>query len=491
MASLLSLPARRQSTQTLLAVGEVSAQFAQPLLGSLIQSLRIGLGQVGLLHAETIHAPAQLVDLDGRGVQLHAQARSCLVDQVDRLVGQLAPRDVAVRQGRRSNESTVGDGHLVVSLVLRRDTAQDRDGVLDRGLTDEHLLEATLKRGILLDVLAVLVEGRRADHAQLAAGEHGLEHVARVHRALGATTRSNDGVQLVDEGDDLPVRARNLRQNRLEALLEFTAILRAGDHRRHIEGHEALITQGLRNVARNDALGEAFNDGRLTDARLADQNRVVLGTAGQDLHDAANLVVAADNRVKLSFARDLREVTAVLGQGLKGTLGIRRGDRIGAQLRERLRQRVGLDTPLAEDATRLSLRCSKRDEQVLGRDVLVTARLGTLAGVANDREQSVRGLSATGGCALCARERHESIAGARTNRTHVGPYGLKQGERDTFALFDQCFKQVDGLHLRVAGCTGSLERRGDGLLRLCRHFTCHEITPPNGLSGGVESLNAF
>ena len=205
VTSLLSLPASRQSTQALLAVSEVSAQLAQPLLGSLIQALRIGLGQVGLLHAEAIHAAAQLVDLDGRGVQLHAQARGRLIDQVDRLVGQLAPRDVAVRQGRRSNERTIGDGHLVVSLVLRRDTAQDRNGVLNRGLADEHLLETTLQRRILFDVLAVLIESRRADHAQLAAGEHGLEHVARVHRALGAAARTNDGVQLVDEGDDLPV----------------------------------------------------------------------------------------------------------------------------------------------------------------------------------------------------------------------------------------------------------------------------------------------
>ena len=93
----------------------------------------------------------------------------------------------------------------MVSLVLRRDTAQDRNGVLNRGLADEHLLETTLQRRILFDVLAVLIESRRADHAQLAAGEHGLEHIARVHRALGAAARTNDGVQLVDEGDDLPV----------------------------------------------------------------------------------------------------------------------------------------------------------------------------------------------------------------------------------------------------------------------------------------------
>ena len=39
--------------------------------------------------------------------------------------------------------------------------------------------------GSPLDVLAVLVERRRADHVQLAARERRLEHVAGVHRALG------------------------------------------------------------------------------------------------------------------------------------------------------------------------------------------------------------------------------------------------------------------------------------------------------------------
>ena len=53
------------------------------------------------------------------------------------------------------------------------------------GVADVHLLEAALEGGVLLDVLAVLVERGGADHAQLAAGEHRLEHVAGVHRALG------------------------------------------------------------------------------------------------------------------------------------------------------------------------------------------------------------------------------------------------------------------------------------------------------------------
>ncbi len=52
-------------------------------------------------------------------------------------------------------------------------------------LVDQHLLEAALERGVLLDVLAVFVERGRADAMQLAARERRLEHVARVHRAFG------------------------------------------------------------------------------------------------------------------------------------------------------------------------------------------------------------------------------------------------------------------------------------------------------------------
>jgi hypothetical protein len=57
------------------------------------------------------------------------------------------------------------------------------------GSLDHHRLEAPFERGVLLDVLAVLVERRGADAVQLAAGQHRLEHVAGVHRALGLARR--------------------------------------------------------------------------------------------------------------------------------------------------------------------------------------------------------------------------------------------------------------------------------------------------------------
>ena len=208
-------------------------------------------------------------------------------------------------------------------LVALAQAAQDRDRVLDGRLADEDRLEAPLERGVLLDVLAVLVEGRRADRVQLAAREHRLEHVRGVHRALGRA-RADDRVQLVDEQDDLAGRVGDLLEDRLEALLELAAVLRAGHERAEVERDDPLVLQALRHVAAHDALGEPLDDGRLADARLADEHRVVLGPRGEDLDDAADLLVAADDRVELALPGERRQVAAVLLERLVGRLGGRR-----------------------------------------------------------------------------------------------------------------------------------------------------------------------
>ncbi len=104
-----------------------------------------------------------------------------------------------------------------------------------------------------------------------------------------------------------------------------------------------LPLQALRDVAVDDPLREPLDDGGLADARLADEDRVVLRTAGQDLHDAADLGVAADDRVELAAAGPLGEVDAVLLQRLVGALGVLVGHPAdaAAHLGERVEQRLG------------------------------------------------------------------------------------------------------------------------------------------------------
>ena len=246
----------------------------------------------------------------------------------------------------------------MVRLVLLLQAAQDRDRVRHRRLADEDGLEAPLESGVLLDVLAVLVERRRADRAELAAREHRLQHVRGVDRALSGSG-TNDRVQLVDEEDDLPLGILDLRQHGLQPLLELAAVLRPGEQRSNIERPHALSLQALRHVTGHDPLGEPFRDRRLADAGLSDQHRVVLRAPREHLDHTPDLLVAADDGVELALLGLLGEVATELRERLVRAFRILGRDPLTAAHLLDLRQQL---VP-GDDV--------EREQQVLDRDVLV------------------------------------------------------------------------------------------------------------------------
>jgi hypothetical protein len=79
-----------------------------------------------------------------------------------------------------------------------------------------------------------------------------------------------------------------------------------------VERVELLAPQRLRDVVGHDLLREALDDGGLAHARLPDEDRVVLGPAGEHLHHPLDLALAPDHRVELFVARELGEVAAEL-----------------------------------------------------------------------------------------------------------------------------------------------------------------------------------
>ncbi len=199
-------------------------------------------------------------------------------------------------------------------------------------LVDQHLLEAALERRVLLDVLAVLVQRRRADAVQLAARQRRLQHVAGVDGAFGLAG-ADHRMQFVDEQDDAALVLRDLLEHGLEALLELAAILGAGQQPGHVEHQHLLALQRIRHLVIDDALRQSFHDGRLADARLADQHRVVLGAPLQDLHGAADFVVAPDHRVELALRGAFGKVDAVFVQRLALALGFLRIDALRRRVR--------------------------------------------------------------------------------------------------------------------------------------------------------------
>ena len=129
----------------------------------------------------------------------------------------------------------------------------------------------------------------------------GLSKIARVHRAFGLAA-AHHGVQFVDEQDDLALAIPALPSSTaLRRSSNSPRYLRTGDQRAHVERDDPLVLQAFRHIAAHDAQRQPFDDGRLADARLADQHRIVLGAPRQHLDHAADLLVAANHRIELAL----------------------------------------------------------------------------------------------------------------------------------------------------------------------------------------------
>ncbi|MPM33194.1 hypothetical protein SDC9_79763 [bioreactor metagenome] len=132
------------------------------------------LAQRGLLDFKLHDLTRNFVQLLRHRFHLGADHRARLVDKVYGLIGQKPVADVAVGKRRGGNKRLILYLDSVEHLIAFLEPAQDRDRILNRRLVDHDRLEAPLKRGVLLNVLAVFVNRRRADAVQLAARQHRL-----------------------------------------------------------------------------------------------------------------------------------------------------------------------------------------------------------------------------------------------------------------------------------------------------------------------------
>ena len=132
-----------------------------------------------------------------------------------------------------------------------------------------------------------------------------------------------------------------------------------------------------------DAGGEALDDGGLADAGLADQHRVVLRAARQDLHDALDLGLATDHRVELALGGELRQVAPELVEQLRALRLLARLRRAallpaagaGEHADDLVADLLGVGVEVEQDARGDALVLAHEPEQdVLGADVVVAER---------------------------------------------------------------------------------------------------------------------
>ncbi len=196
----------------------------------------------------------------------------------------------------------------MVGFVTIAETAKDFDGLFLVGRLDDDGLEAAGEGGVFFDVLAVFIERGGTDALNLATGEGGLEHVGGVDGPLG-TAGTDEGVQLIDKEDHV-FGAADFVHDGLDALFELAAVFGAGDHHGEIKDDDALVGENLGDIVGDDLLRETFDDGGLADAGFAEEDGVVLSAAAEDLHDAFDLIGAADDGVERAFTGELRQIAS-------------------------------------------------------------------------------------------------------------------------------------------------------------------------------------
>ena len=359
-----------------------------------LQALALLLGQLlGLLKSALLDGGflvlAQPVDLLIEGLvrarHVHptdAEAASRLVDEVDSLIGQESIRHVAVGEVRRRHQRLVSDRHRVVRFIPIAKTLQNIDGHRHARLIDVDWLEASLEGGVLLDVLAILVDRGGTHRLELATGQHRLQDRGGVDGTL-CGTGTHERVDLVDEQDDVATGA-DLLEHLLQALLEVTPVAGTRHQRAEVKRVELLVGQCLGHVASHDLLRQALNDGGLADAGLSDEDRVVLGPPREHLHDALDLLVTPHQWVELVVPGELRQVPTELVEDGGSRAGLRRAcTRSGPHGLLALVARHHLDHLLAHSAKVRSERdqhlcghtltlADEAEEHVLGADVGVT-----------------------------------------------------------------------------------------------------------------------
>ena len=195
-------------------------------------------------------------------------------------------------------------------LIIGLQAFKNFDGILNRGLIHIDLLEPANEGTVLFEVLTELLIGRRA-HAPQSAGREGrLEQVRGIHGPARRRARTDHRMDLVDEQDGVGVSLQ-LLHHLLDPLFKITAIAGSGQQRAHIEAEDGGPVQNLWNLMVDDLARQALSDGRLADARITNQQRIVLGPAAEDLDGPINLSRAANQGVNLALTRLLIEIDAI------------------------------------------------------------------------------------------------------------------------------------------------------------------------------------
>ena len=208
-----------------------------------------------------------------------------------------------------------------------------------------------------------------------------------------------------------------------------------------------LALELIGHVAAMDALGEAFHDGGLADAGFTDQHGIVFGAAAEHLHDAADLVFAADDGVELALSGRFGEVVGVALQGLIFGFGVLVGNALRAADGDQGFQNsvVSGAGTVEQLAGGVAAMVGDGEQQVLGGDELVFKAGGFIEGALEDLVQGL-GEIHPGLHAASFGESVEQAARLGDDGVGLDAAFFQDGTNDALFFFREGDEQVEGEH---------------------------------------------
>ena len=223
-------------------------QFGQ-FLTDLFQFRLVVLALDGFtLYLELLDLTRDLIQFLWHGIDLHAKLSCSFIHQVDGLIRQETVADITVAQLHGSDDGIVLDTHMVMVLIALLQSTKDGNAVQRTWFIHHHGLESTFQGLILLEVLLVLIEGGGTNATQFATCQGRLQNIGSIHGAFTLTS-THQGVDLIDEEDDVSLGLLHLINDGLQTLLELTLVLGTSNQGTHIEGVHLLVLQVLWHIS--------------------------------------------------------------------------------------------------------------------------------------------------------------------------------------------------------------------------------------------------
>ncbi len=227
--------------------------------------------------------------------------------------------------------------------------------------------------------------------------------------------------------------------------------------RSHIEGNDSFRLQCFGHITLHDAIRNAFGNGRLANARFADEHRIVFCATRKNLQHAADFFVPPNHRIHLSLPGKIIQIPAITLKRLIFFFGSLIGDAlIPANLFEHLENRIDCYALVKQQFARSTvLRLDHCQQQMLCADKFVFQILCLPGCALKESAQILRQRLIRNACAADLRKSLDCFVDLDLREVDVGANLLQNGNHCPTRILHECSQQVFGFNHLIAVARGN------------------------------------